>query len=102
MTRLIDCARCQHERPHSSRGLCNSCARTARRHGELDQYPRLYLRRNELLEEWDFLRRAGTPPAQAAHAMGMSCEAFERALYRAKKRGDARAVGFGRREQVSE
>ena len=46
----------------------------------------------EVVEEWDLLRSQGVMTvAQAASRMGMTAEALDRALYRARKRGDTRA-----------
>jgi hypothetical protein len=48
-----------------------------------------YSRTDELLDEWDRLRRAGATRADAARRMGVKLETLERVLYR--HRDDPRA-----------
>lgn len=36
---LIECARCQQDRPHKARGLCQNCYEIVRRAGDLPDYP---------------------------------------------------------------
>lgn len=97
--RIVACARCGHNRQNRARGLCNSCLQYLYQRGGIDAYPRTTRSADEVLEEWDFLRHAGTPPEQAAALLGMAYESFERALFRAKRRGDVRAVGFTRHKR---
>jgi hypothetical protein len=86
---------------HVARGLSGACyarieARYRRgRSDELLDFPRRSRSRDELLDEW--ARLAGEVSREAfAARVGMSLEGFERALYRARADGDARAV-MGRR-----
>lgn len=46
--------------------------------------------REEVLEDWAFLRDDGVPLDIAARRMGMKQKTLEQALYRARKRGDER------------
>lgn len=53
------CARCERDRPHCSRGLCNSCYVLTGRDGTRDKYPRTWRRREDLVEDGKFLRDQG-------------------------------------------
>lgn len=98
------CARCKRliaARPdvangiykHGSRGLCEPCERAARADDTLLDYPRRIRSREEVVEEWDFLRSQGVfDVRQAAARMGMTFKALDKALYLARKAGDERAT----------
>lgn len=87
--RSSDAAR---EDAHDGRGLCSSCYKRADYHGQLIDHPRRTRTRDEVLEEWDWLRRAGVPWQHAHERLGMTAGAFQRAYYRARAAGDPRAV----------
>lgn len=80
------------------RGLCRRCWNRHNFNHTLDQFPRSTWQRDELLEEWVFLRDTGCDVEAAAERVGMTRAALERALHRAKARGDERAVGFTKYE----
>lgn len=69
--------------PLSGRGLCFRCYSRAKRAGTLIDYERRGFPRALLLEEWALLRSEGYTPRQAAERLGMSYDAFEKALERA-------------------
>jgi hypothetical protein len=79
-------------RTTQARGLCWFCYRAATKNGELFDYPRSTRSRDEVLDEWEMLRGEGYTRRQAAERIGMTFEAFDRALYRARSAGDPRAV----------
>lgn len=84
-------------RAKGGRGLCATCYNRHTRDGTLVDYTRSTYSRDELLDEWTFLRSGGVKGREAAARLGMSFASFERALHRAKARGDERATGFGRK-----
>lgn len=89
--RLGPCARCRRLRPLVARHLCDSCY-----HGEMDRgrptrWPRATYGRDELMGEWEPLSRDHTI-AQAAARLGMTAAALDRAVCRARKAGDPRAL----------
>lgn len=76
---------------YKGRGYCRTC------------YDRVFLspvpavrsgrwRRDDLLEEWDRLRRDGVTMRQAVDRLGITYDALDKALIRAKAAGDQRAV----------
>ena len=96
----LDCGttggRLQHQgdttRPKRCRGLCNTCYRRHKYRGTLYDFPRDTLPVESLLDAWHTVeRRAGD--TRAAHArnvaarLGMSFEAVERAILRARAKG---------------
>jgi hypothetical protein len=76
---------------HTARGLCAACYFRVRHAGHLDDYPRATWTRDELLDEWEFLRSTGVSVIDAAPRLGMTPAALVRALERARKDGDPRA-----------
>jgi hypothetical protein len=76
---------------HGARGLCHACYLRVRNAGRLDDYPRATWTRDELLDEWKFLRSTGVGVVEAAPRLGMTVDALTRALARARKDGDPRA-----------
>ena len=76
---------------HRGRGLCRGCHARRRRDGTLADAPRATMSADEVLEEWVMLRGEGHTVAQAAERLGMTYGALEKALDRARKRGDERA-----------
>lgn len=79
-------------RRHVARGLCDPCWSAAARGGRLPEFERSTYSRDDLLDEWDLLRSQGCTRREAARRLGLSIEAFDRALYRARADGDERAV----------
>lgn len=78
-------------RPYGARGLCHSCS------GRLYRPPPPAFRsgtwtRDDLLAEWDFLRRQGFTLRQATERLGVTHAALDQAINRGKRDGDARAV----------
>ena len=65
--------------------------------GKLDQYPplRVHRRADDVLDEWYVLARQppeGTTRADIAGRMGMGLDALDRALARARRADDPRAI----------
>ena len=73
------------------RGLCEACHQRHRKRGTLSDFERRTRPADEVLEDWDFLRRQGYSIRDAAERMGMTHAALDRALCRAANRGDERA-----------
>ena len=69
---------------HEGRGLCRPCYYRCRKTGELADYELVTHRRTEVLAEWEVLRLDGVSKRDAAGRIGMSFEAFDRALLRAR------------------
>lgn len=72
---------------HSRRGLCEGCEVAARRDGTLLDHPALVRTRAEVLEDYELLRTDGATRRQAAARMGMTVDALDRALQRARAAG---------------
>lgn len=79
----LDCG--QTARIHG-RGLCSHCYDQHRADGTLIDYERVHRPREEVLEEWSQLAQRGYNKREAAARMGMSFEALDRAIYRARRR----------------
>jgi len=96
-----DCARCTRPtfwkgtpelfRPENAvtysgcRDLCGSCYRHLRRYNRdgLANYPRQTRKGTDVYDEYEFLKTTGiTGKQDAARLIGMSLEAFERAIHR--------------------
>lgn len=73
------------------RGLCGPCHARMRYYGRLHEFPRKTYSSDELMAEWDFLRRSGCTIDTAAGRLGITPKGLERAIDRAAKRGDERA-----------
>lgn len=78
--------RATHRR-YGGQERCMPCYNQALRDGKLERVNRS---REEVLEDWVFLRDDGVDLATAARRMGMKKASLEQALYRARKRGDLR------------
>jgi hypothetical protein len=79
------------------RSLCSLCYTWARYHGKLVDYPRSTRSRDELLDDYVILRSQGYNWSQCATKLGMSYSAFERAIYRARRARDERALRLNER-----
>lgn len=83
---------------HGGHGYCVKHHSRLRRHGSLEKrVPRPSRARGksqrtaeDMLEEWSHLRASGTTVREAALRMGVSSSALDKALYRARLRGDER------------
>lgn len=71
----------------NTRELCSACYARAQRAGELERIKRSA---DEVLDDWALMRDDGESVESAAQRMGMTRSALDKALYRARKRGDAR------------
>jgi hypothetical protein len=80
------------------RGLCTRCYRNVEYHGQLLEYPRLTRSRDELLEDYEVLRRQGYNWRECATILRINYPTFERALLRARAAGDPRARRLNERE----
>lgn len=92
---MTPCCSCGGDRRGNARGgreLCRSCYDLARHRGILGSYPRATRPVGDVLEDYVFLRADGVTPRNMPARLGMTRAAFERALYRARKRGDARVL----------
>lgn len=76
---------------HRRRGLCPSCYNRHSRRGTLDIFGRTSMPTSLLLDEYAMLRNVGVRPRYMPERLGMSREAFERAMFRARRAGDPRA-----------
>jgi hypothetical protein len=73
---------------------CAACYRRRRR-AERGAVPRSpAVSRTWVLEDYRMLRAAGVPTRFMPSRVGMTPEAFERAMYRARRAGDPRAADF--------
>lgn len=103
MSTCLDCGRTTVNRylelpaavTASGRGLCRRCYSRHERRGTLVDFPRTTRSRDELLDDWVLLREQGLDRRAAAARMGMTYSAFDRALVRARSKGDPRAFGPG-------
>lgn len=86
---------------HRGHGLCAKHYARARRLGDpLAPRPAWtprpvrgpHLDAEEVLEEWVVLRRSGESVASAAERMGLPFSTLDKALWRARRRGDARGA----------
>lgn len=73
-----------------ARGLCNTCYHRNRYHGTLIDFERTTHAADELLDEWTLLRDDGYGYRNAAARLGVTVAALDKALCRAKRRGDPR------------
>ena len=87
-TPVRSCALC--DRQHGARGLYNACYKRALRAGTLPDHERWNRPADELLDEWVLLRDDGYRPRDAAARIGVTYTALDKALCRAKRRGDPR------------
>jgi hypothetical protein len=71
--------------------MCAACYSAAKYAGANPPAERTVYRRDELLAEWDMLRRQGYDVRNAATRLGITPGALDRALVRAKAAGDERA-----------
>jgi len=80
------------------RGLCKTCYSHAQRTGQFGDDVR-GRSAEEVLEDWEMLRDDGESLENAARRMGMTVKALDKALYRARKKGDPRGslYPFGNR-----
>jgi hypothetical protein len=69
---------------HKSRYLCRRCFAHARHFDQLANYPTVYRRRAEVIEEAAFLAGQGLRRLEIIVKLGMTPSAFERAHQRAR------------------
>lgn len=93
------CVRCgerAHLRTRGSQGrkhkMCKECITWAIDAGHIEKVERKFYNRDELLDEWIILCREGHTRQQAGERLKMNPRSFCRALERARKDGDPRAV----------
>jgi transposase-like protein len=72
-------------RTHKAHGLCDLCYKRSIRPN-----PREFWTAEEMLEEYQMIRDDVASIRQAAERMGIKFSRLDRALYRARKRGDSR------------
>jgi CRP-like cAMP-binding protein len=88
---------CRRVGPIYKNGLTLFCVLKLRAAGRLHEFPptRQHHRNDELLDEWRDLAASpplGTTHADIAHRMGVTKAALARALARARRDGDPRAI----------
>jgi hypothetical protein len=72
--------------------MCGACYRRAWLDGTLIDHPTAVRPADLLLEDYVQLRREGYTVRQIADRLGMTFAAVDRALHRARRRGDTRAA----------
>jgi hypothetical protein len=80
------------QRRHCGRGLCQHCHRVTRATEQLDEYERPSRTRDEVLDDYQLLRRVGVGRREAARRIGIGVEALDAHIFRARRDGDPRAV----------
>lgn len=70
---------------HVGRGLCQNCYAWARFHGVLVDYERLTLTREEVLEEYQWVRQVERTKSQCATRLGMTRTALDQVLVRTRR-----------------
>lgn len=90
--RIGCCVRCRRTLSIYSRRLCQTCHNYCGRHDLLADYPTVLRCRDDILDEWIVLRARELTWAEAAVEMGMKPASFDRAMWRAIKDGDPRAL----------
>lgn len=81
------CARCRRSRDLLARGLCSNCYSTCRKNGTVSNWPRSNRRLTDVVEEYRFFTDTGMSRTDCALSLGMSLQALDRALYRARATG---------------
>ena len=89
------CLSCGRDARVAARSLCERCYRVVSRSGHLDEWPTQAQRTSALLDDWQWLATTGETVTSAAHRLGMSPAALDRALHRALARGDRRGTHSG-------
>lgn len=99
----LRCARCgypavpkgEHAPPGFAklhcRGLCPPCYQQVRNRGQLAEYQPDRCRRDDILDDWDWLRSWGVGREEAARRIGITVTALDQHLCRARRDGDPRA-----------
>jgi hypothetical protein len=91
----IHCAHCGRPGWKAARGLISTCHKALWAAGQLGDWPRVTFDADSLLDEWFEL--ASNPPegvgkADIARRIGIKVATLDRALDRARLRGDPRAI----------
>lgn len=106
-TYVRDCASCDRpmasqatkpeergDRPvHRARGLCSACYQAVKRAGRLEDYAPTGSASPVLdshLDDWEIMRDDGVSLQQAAERLGIKVSTLDKALYRARQKGDER------------
>ena len=71
------------------RGLCSTCYKRALDEGSVHDFERLKRSREEVIEEWEWLRSEGYTMRQAAERLGMKYNSLYAVLWRARKAAEA-------------
>jgi hypothetical protein len=77
-------------RRHAARGLCSACVARLTPDQLLD-FERTNRTRDEVLDDYDLLRRQGHARREIARRIGMNLAALEQCLWRARRVCDPRA-----------
>jgi len=92
----VTCLECSKPKPTNprrwARGLCSSCYSRHYYRGTIDQFPITYRPREHVIEDWLFLQAQGYTRPHAAERMGMTRDALDHAIARAKRAGDERLL----------
>lgn len=81
------CVRCDMPCDLVVRGLCDTCYRGCKRRGQLSRYPRTNRPTTEVIDEYNSLRAQGLTPSEVAATLGMTPDALQRAVVRARVAG---------------
>ena len=79
----IKCVCCWRPGRHAGRGLVDACFARHKRHGTLDQFPRVYQVAADTQEEHAFLSSQGLSDDQIAGRLGLTLAKLRYALERA-------------------
>lgn len=78
---------CHPDRRHEGRGLCTECYMRAHHRGAIADYERTSRSREDFLEDYRLLRAQGYSRAQIAERLGVTRDAVDKAVSRARRAG---------------
>lgn len=78
---------CHPDGQYMGRGLCDSCYWRAHHRGTLIDHGRVNRTREELLEDYRLLRSEGFSRSQIADRLGVTRDAVDKAISRARRAG---------------
>lgn len=82
---------CHPGRRHYGRRLCKQCYDAAYRQGRTADFPSVTRRADDMLDDFALLRSEGYDRRQIAARLRIDVRTLDKALYRARLRGDGRA-----------
>lgn len=93
----LECSECGGLTPRTSRGLCQKCYDAARRSDTLIDYPRVFKKADDVLDDFVELSDQGFTREQIADRLEMKLNTLDQVISRARRRGDPRADAYSRR-----